>query len=137
MKSPNLTRAKYRIRNFLSCTRYPSFREKGIQRFAADGLFAPHHQRGRQYRTGNGCGQRRCDLLAEYGGERYVIELKLYRDQFTREDGLEQTARYLDRLGLEHGYLVIFETRSGIPWEERIRREEETVNGKRITVLGM
>ncbi|MCP4699864.1 MAG: hypothetical protein GY862_23880 [Gammaproteobacteria bacterium] len=87
----------------------------------------------REMAVGNG----RCDLFAEYGGELFVIELKLYRDRFTREDGLEQTARYLDRLGLEHGYLIIFETRSGISWEERIRREEETVNGKRVTVLGM
>ena len=63
--------------------------------------------------------------------------MKLYRDQFTREDGLEQTARYLDKLDLEHGYLIIFETRPGIPWEEKIRREEEMVNSKWVTVLGM
>ncbi|MCP4702409.1 MAG: ATP-binding protein [Gammaproteobacteria bacterium] len=87
----------------------------------------------REMAVGNG----RCDLLAEYGGERFAIELKLYRDQFTREDGLEQIARYLDRLGLKHGYLIIFETRSGISWKKRICREEETVNGKRVTVLGM
>lgn len=87
----------------------------------------------REMAVGNG----RCDLLVEYGGEQFVIELKLHRDEFTREDGLEQTARYLDKFGLEHGYLIIFETRLNIPWEQRIRREEESMNGKRITLLGM
>ncbi len=87
----------------------------------------------REMAIGNG----RCDLWIEYGGEQFVIELKLYRDEYTREDGLEQTARYLSRLGLSQGYLIIFETRSGKTWEERIFRETVEVDGKTIMVMGM
>ncbi|MCP4701432.1 MAG: hypothetical protein GY862_31940 [Gammaproteobacteria bacterium] len=75
--------------------------------------------------------------LVEYGDERYLIELKLYHDSYTREEGLEQIARYLSRLGLQQGYLIIFETRASVPWEERIYREEVSVEGKKVILFGM
>jgi len=43
----------------------------------------------------------------------------------------------LDRLGLDRGYLIIFETRSGKTWEERIYREVVEVNGKTVILMGM
>jgi hypothetical protein len=67
----------------------------------------------------------------------HPIELKLYRDEYSREDGLEQTARYLSQLGLSQGYLILFETRSGKTWEERISREVLTVGEKTVILLGM
>lgn len=70
-------------------------------------------------------------------GEQFVIELKLYRDEYTREDGLEQTARYLSRVGLSQGYLILFETRVGKTWEERIYREVVEVAGKTVILMGM
>ena len=79
----------------------------------------------------------RCDLLVEYGENKFVIELTLYRDEFSREDGLEQAARYLDRLGMERGYLILFETRAGISWEQRLYREELEIEGKTVVLLGM
>ena len=87
----------------------------------------------REMAVGNG----RCDLLVEYGGERHVIELKLYYDEFSREDGIEQIVRYLSRLGLDKGYFILFETRAGIPWEQRIYREELMEDGKKVVLLGM
>ncbi len=87
----------------------------------------------REMAVGNG----RCDLVVDYGGERHLIELKLNRDQWSREDGLEQCARYASRLGLSEGHLVLFEIRAGIPWETRLKREEEQVDGTRIIVWGM
>jgi hypothetical protein len=82
-------------------------------------------------------GKGRCDLWVEYGGEQFVIELKLYHSQDTRNQGLEQTARYLSRFGLSQGYLIIFETRAGKTWEERIYREVVEVEGKTVIVMGM
>ncbi len=82
-------------------------------------------------------GKGRCDLWIEYGGEQFVIELKLYRDSETRDQGLEQTARYLSRFGLSQGYLIIFETRPGKTWEERIYREVVAVEGKTVILMGM
>ncbi len=87
----------------------------------------------REMAAGNG----RCDLLAEYGNEQIPIELKLYYDSYTREEGLDQIARYLSRFGLKPGYLVIFETRVSIPWEKRIYREEVVVAGKPVILFGM
>ena len=86
----------------------------------------------REMAVGNG----RCDLLVEYGDERHVIELKLYYDEFSREDGIEQIVRYLDCLGMDKGYFILFETHAGIPWEQRIVRQELEVEGKRVVLLG-
>ncbi len=87
----------------------------------------------REMAVGNG----RCDLWLEYGPDQFVIELKLYRDSQTRQDGLEQTAEYLSRFGLSQGYLILFETRAGKTWEERIYREVVAVAGKTVILLGM
>ncbi len=87
----------------------------------------------REMAVGNG----RCDLWLEYGPDQFVIELKLYRDPQTRQDGLEQTAEYLSQFGLSQGYLILFETRSGKTWEERISREVVEVEGKTVILLGM
>ena len=87
----------------------------------------------REMAVGNG----RCDLVVDYGGERHLIELKLNRDQWSREDGLEQCARYASRLGLATGHLVLFELDSTIPWETRLKRQEERVGPTQIIVWGM
>jgi hypothetical protein len=87
----------------------------------------------REMAVGNG----RCDLWIEYGPDQFVIELKLYRDSQTRQDGLEQTAEYLGQFGLDRGYLILFETRAGKTWEERISREVVEIAGKTVIVMGM
>jgi hypothetical protein len=53
--------------------------------------------------------------------------------------GLQQLARYMDKLGQKHGYLVLFEKKNTdeLPWEQRIRREVHNVDGKEIVLLGM
>jgi len=43
----------------------------------------------------------------------------------------------MDRMAVPVGNLIIFETRSGISWEERMYREEIVSNGKRIILWGM
>ncbi|MBU0566574.1 AAA-like domain-containing protein [bacterium] len=87
----------------------------------------------REMAVGNG----RCDLLVEFGPQRFVIELKLLRDQYCEEEGLEQIARYLDRLGLDHGYFILFEIDPKIPWENRIYRKEVEQDGKKVSLIGM
>jgi hypothetical protein len=113
-----------------------SFRETGRQLLLMAFLQRIINSGGRIERemaAGNG----RCDLWIEYGGEEHILELKLYHDQFTREDGLEQIARYMDQMGVPVGNLIIFETRSGISWEERITREEIVSDRKKIILWGM
>ncbi|TAN46785.1 MAG: ATP-binding protein [Methylococcaceae bacterium] len=95
-----------------------------------------------------GLGLRRTDLLLEwpldewqgYHGpvQRVVIELKLLHKslQQTLAAGLEQTADYADRCGASEAHLLIFDRRSGIPWEEKIRHSAESYDGRIIQVWG-
>ncbi len=66
-----------------------------------------------------GLGRRALDLLVEWNGERHAIETKLRSDTETEADALEQVSDYLDGLGVEEGWLVMFDLRSKLPWTER------------------
>ncbi|CAK0775784.1 hypothetical protein CCP4SC76_6090004 [Gammaproteobacteria bacterium] len=87
----------------------------------------------REMAVGNG----RCDLWIEFGHDQFVLELKLQHHTWSEEDGLEQLARYLSRLNLVHGYLLLFTTNPDTPWEQRLRWESQEQDGKRITLVGM
>jgi AAA-like domain len=84
-------------------------------------------------------GSDRMDICLRYGKITLGIELKVWRDR--RPDpltkGLEQLDSYLARLGLETGWLVIFDRRSEQPpIEERTTTEMgETMNGRIVTVI--
>ncbi len=86
----------------------------------------------REYGLGRGA----LDLLIEWQGEKHAVEVKLRRDTETEAEALEQTARYLDHLGLDHGWLVMFDLRSSLPWAERLTTRVVEERGKRITVIG-
>ena len=89
-----------------------------------------------------GLGRQRVDLFIRWprpGGEqRFVIEGKVRRGRLeqTLEEGLPQTAGYMDRCGADEGHLVIFD-RDENPWEETVYRRTEEFDGKRIEVWGM
>ncbi len=84
-------------------------------------------------------GRGRTDVLIEWKGFEYLLELKLKYGSYAKEEGLDQLARYLDQLGLPHGYLVLFEIKPSeiVPWEERIGWEDVVHNGKQITIVSM
>lgn len=86
----------------------------------------------REMAVGNG----RIDMLVKFGKQEFALELKVKRDRYTIEDGKEQLARYLDGLGLEEGYLVIFDP-GDIDWEEKIYWQEIVYNGKTIVMVGL
>ena len=52
--------------------------------------------------------ERRMDLVIDYNGERYVVEMKIWRGQEYNERGEAQLAEYLDHFNLEKGYLLSF-----------------------------
>jgi hypothetical protein len=84
-------------------------------------------------------GSDRMDLCLRYGPTTLAIELKVWRDG--RPDplaaGLEQLDRYLAGLGLQMGWLVIFDQRSGLgAMGDRTTTEQATSpTGKSITVI--
>ena len=82
--------------------------------------------------VGNGC----IDMLFKFRKEEFAFELKIKRDRYTIDDGKEQLAAYLDRLGLNEGYLVIFDP-GDKDWEEKIYYNETEHNGKRIIMVGV
>ncbi len=86
----------------------------------------------REYGLGRGA----LDLMIEWRGARHVIEVKLRRDTETESDALEQVARYLDTAGLSEGWLVMFDLRSTLPWDQRLTTRSVESHGKRITIVG-
>ena len=86
----------------------------------------------REMAVGNG----RIDLLVKFREQEFALELKIKRDEYTIEDGKEQLGRYLDRLGLKQGYLVIFDP-ADKPWAEKLYYNSVPVGDKTIIMVGL
>ena len=95
-----------------------------------------------------GLGRKRTDLLIRkpltdgYGGpvQRIVLELKIKRGSLEKviDDGLQQTAGYMDAVGsVDEGHLIIFDRTKDKSWEERIWHKPYSRNDKVISVWGM
>ena len=84
-------------------------------------------------------GTRRMDVLLTYGADRLAMELKVWRDGESDPlgEGLEQLDHYLSGLGLETGWLVIFDQRSGLPdISQRTTAEKaRTPAGREVVVI--
>ena len=89
----------------------------------------------REMAVGNG----RTDLAVFWKNQVLPIEIKMHHDARSQPQGLQQLARYMDKLGQKRGYLVLFEKKSSeeLPWEQRIRRETHVVDDKEVVLLGM
>ncbi|MBK5931778.1 AAA-like domain-containing protein [Halochromatium salexigens] len=89
----------------------------------------------REYAIGSG----RMDLCLRYGAVTLGIELKVRRDgrPDPLAEGLKQLDAYLAGLGLDTGWLVIFDRRSGQPPIEARTRSEEIASPeeRRIVVV--
>ena len=90
-----------------------------------------------------GLGRRRTDLLViwptAHGTQRSVVECKLLRGTpaQTIEDGVAQTADYMDRCDADSGHLVIFDRSADTPWAEKIYCEKHrSSGGTAVTVWG-
>ena len=52
--------------------------------------------------------QTRSDVVVDYLGQQYIIELKIWRNRQYNEDGEKQISEYLDYFGLNTGYMLSF-----------------------------
>jgi RecB family endonuclease NucS len=86
----------------------------------------------REMAAGNG----RVDLLVKFHDQRAAMELKINRGPRSIEKAKKQLDRYLDRLRLNEGYLVLFDP-SGKDWDEKLYMKEIVYNGKKITMVGL
>ena len=89
----------------------------------------------REYAIGSG----RMDLCLRYGAVTLGLELKVWRDGCPDPltEGLEQMDGYLAGLGLDSGWLVIFDRRTGQPpiAERTVRQTLASPQGRRIEVI--
>ena len=51
---------------------------------------------------------RRTDIIVDYRGEQFIVELKIWRGQKYHADGEQQIAEYLDYYELKKGYMLTF-----------------------------
>lgn len=72
--------------------------------------------------------EKRLDVVVTYYQHQYVVELKVWYGTAAHERGVVQLADYLDRLGLQTGFLVIFDHSKRKSWKS----DWIEVNGKRI-----
>jgi hypothetical protein len=72
--------------------------------------------------------EKRLDVVITYNQHLYVAELKIWRGPVAHEKGLGQLVDYLDILGLDTGYLLIFDTNKKKKWD----KDWTDTQGKRI-----
>ena len=77
------------------------------------------------------------DKSADTLHQRIVIELKIKRSKSTIEDGLKQTAQYMDTNKATEGHLLVFDRASEKSWDEKIFTQEHHVGKDDITVWGL
>jgi hypothetical protein len=82
-------------------------------------------------------GTGRLDICIVYENGKYPIELKLRRGDKSRQEGIEQTVRYMDTYGCTEGWLALFDCRTKVKWDDKIHTRKETVDGKTVTVVGL
>jgi hypothetical protein len=86
----------------------------------------------REMAVGNG----RIDMLVKFGKQEFAMELKIKRDRYTIPDGKKQLGRYLDRLGLSEGFLVVFDPGKK-SWKEKLYYKEASLGDKKIIMVGL
>ncbi|MBK8255484.1 MAG: hypothetical protein IPK82_22835 [Polyangiaceae bacterium] len=91
---------------------------------------------GGQIHREYGLGRGALDILIQWKSQRFAIEVKLRRDNHTEGLALAQLNRYLDHLGLGEGYLVLFDLRKEVEWEEKLTTRTVDVLGKTVHVVG-
>ena len=74
-------------------------------------------------------GRGRTDILIVWGRRSYIIETKVYTDNWTYAQGKRQLAEYLRSEGLDEGYYVVFSNKHT---DEHTLFEDEEIDGKRI-----
>ena len=96
-------------------------------------------------------GRRRTDLLIVWppvrpGGtadpgapaRRHVVECKILRGSLeaTIREGVAQTLDYMDRCRAGSGHLVVFDRDESKPWDEKLYRRGESLDGRAVTAWG-
>ncbi|MDM8546086.1 hypothetical protein QUF61_06295 [Candidatus Venteria ishoeyi] len=76
------------------------------------------------------------DLCLHYQGMDYPLELKIRYGEETYSEGRKQLAGYMDKLACNEGWLVVFDRRKSMTWEDKLFWQSYESNGKQIHVVG-
>ena len=63
---------------------------------------------GNYYNEAQTRDQTRTDVVVDYLGQQYIVELKIWRGPRYNADGERQISEYLDHFGLSCGYMLSF-----------------------------
>ncbi len=86
----------------------------------------------RELATGRG----RIDLCIHYEHQRYPLEIKIRRDPQTVSEGKAQLSRYMETLGCDEGWLVIFDRRKKPSWKGKLFWKTEKVDQGTVHAVG-
>ena len=86
----------------------------------------------REFAVGSG----RADLVVHWRGRRYVLELKLRYGDDTEAQGVAQLGRYLERVGEPRGWLIVFDRREAVSWDDKIYERAVAAEGREIRIFG-
>jgi hypothetical protein len=81
-------------------------------------------------------GKGRLDLCVHYQQNRYPVELKLRYGDKTYKEGQDQITGYMDKLDCSEGWLVVFDRRKTVSWDEKIFWQTKSVAKKTIHIVG-
>ncbi|MDR0714016.1 MAG: hypothetical protein LBF89_07155 [Bacteroidales bacterium] len=82
-------------------------------------------------------GTGRLDICLIYENQKYPIVLKIRYGKKYLEEGLKQIVRYADLHCCNEGWMVVFDRRSTVNWQDKLYMKKESVNGKTITIVGV
>jgi len=79
-------------------------------------------------------GTKRADICIEWESQKYPIELKILRGEKAKD--LSQICTYIDKCGVNEGWLVVFDRDANKSWDEKLYVKEIEESGKKITIFG-
>jgi hypothetical protein len=81
-------------------------------------------------------GRKRLDLCIHYQNRRYPIEIKIRQGAKTYDEGRKQLSDYMDTLGCDKGWLVVFDRRKKQSWKSRLFWKTGKTDNKEIHIVG-
>ena len=82
-------------------------------------------------------GKRAMDLGVLFRGAKYAVECKKVSFyERSHEKAYDQVCGYMDRLGVDEGWLVVFDPDLSKPWEDKIYTKDLSWNGKTVHLVG-
>jgi hypothetical protein len=81
-------------------------------------------------------GAGRLDLYIHYQGLNYPIELKIRYREKTYKEGQKQLVNYMDKLDCSKGWLLVFDRRKTVSWDEKIFWQTKLIANKTVHLVG-